>query len=82
MLGIDKDKSAVITGKYAEELRNAIRRKYEGDKVNQKEPVNEELEEEIKRMKGWWEHNVGKTMSGFETIARHFAKWGAEHLKK
>lgn len=29
MLGMDKDKYFVVTGKYAEELRDAIRHKYE-----------------------------------------------------
>lgn len=43
------------------------------------------LEEEIKR---WWGEEYMKNSEGLpilpvvQGIARHFAKWGAEHLKK
>ena len=49
------------------------------------EPVSEELEEEIDRL---WE-SFADEMEGphnlfdiYARLARHFAEWGAEHLKK
>lgn len=61
--------------------------------VNDKseKPINQEgLEEEIQRFlsnatkmdKGEWKGKYPISEMGFSVVARHFAKWGAEHLKK
>ena len=48
------------------------------------EPVSKDLEEELKM---WWEENrshinVNHTMYWYmQNLARHFAEWGAKHLK-
>lgn len=36
---MDKEKFVIIKGKYAEELRNAIRHKYDGDRTNTKDKI-------------------------------------------
>jgi len=55
---------------------------------NLEKPMNPdaELEKEIERVVSEYSDKVQGTRvmkpSGVEKIARHFAKWGAEHLKK
>lgn len=51
-----------------------------GTKVAKKQPASEELEEEIKRY-GKEEMPV-VLVSDLNDIARHFAEWGAKHLKR
>ena len=54
------------------------------------QPVCEGLEEEIQRFlsnatkmdKGEWKGKYPISEMGFGVVARHFAQWGAEHLKK
>lgn len=54
--------------------------------LESEKPMNQdELEEEIDRFEDWMEtYNQADYPTSFTTrdIARHFAKWGAEHLKK
>jgi len=49
MLGIDKSKFTVITGEYAERLREALRRKYEND-PNEEDIRQKERSEAIKKL--------------------------------
>ena len=45
--------------------------------------LEKELEEEIERFYRTDEYRIADTLGrGFETLARHFAEWGAEHLKR
>ncbi len=54
------------------------------------QPVCEDLEKEIQRFlsnatkmdKGEWKGKYPISEMGFGVVARHFAEWGAEHLKK
>ena len=51
----------------------------------QQEQQEVDLEEEIDRFEDWMEtYNQADYSTSFTTrdIARHFAKWGAEHAKK
>lgn len=54
------------------------------DSLESEKPMQEELEEEISRT--YHNGSVADTSDmdhvDYENIARHFAQWGAEHLKK
>lgn len=56
------------------------------DSLQQEQPevdLEKELEEEIERFYRTDEYRIADTLGrGFETLARHFAEWGAKHLKK
>ena len=52
---------------------------------NEPKGIQDGLEEEIDRFEDWMEtYNQADYPTSFTTrdIARHFAQWGAEHLKK
>ena len=61
-----------------------------GDEVPDEQPLADGLEEEIQRFlsnatkmdKGEWKGKYPISEMGFGVVARHFAQWGAEHLKK
>ena len=58
--------------------------------IEKSEKPSEGLEEEIQRFlsnatkmdKGEWKGKYPISEMGFGVVARHFAKWGAEHLKQ
>ena len=53
--------------------------------LESEKPMQDGLEEEIARFEDWMEtYNQADYPTSFTTrdIARHFAQWGAEHLKK
>ena len=74
--------------KVAEEMRNeiAITNNPDESENPMQEGFEVDLEKEIKdTCRGYWindyhEQELGK--HDIENIARHFAQWGAEHLKK
>ena len=49
-----------------------------------KKPMNrDELEKELDRyLHGEFQQTAGGNFNNYIQVARHFAKWGAEHLKK
>ena len=56
------------------------------EEVMTEQPVSEELEEEITKWFAELDKKYGVTIdfgcADIESTARHFAQWGAEHLKK
>ena len=76
---IKRDKGLVLRGVTLHDAREWIRRQ-----IAKEQPVSEDLQIEQER---YWEANelvVGEDIDydKFCRIARHFAQWGAEHLKK
>lgn len=54
------------------------------DTLESEKPMNqEELEKELDRyLHGEFQQTAGGNFNNYLQVARHFAKWGAEHLKK
>lgn len=82
----DKKRKAVFDWEQFKEVASIFYSfgKNDSPKTKEKEqPASEGLEEEIERFYRTDEYRIADTLGrGFETLARHFAEWGAKNAKQ